>query len=125
MVDSMMIGRNLANIDPQSNFTGPNTLAELKETNMSDYPVTAATEALRRAESRSRKLRRAQIALEAAIKDLNAANYDTAALEAEHATIVERRNVARVQRELTRDVLKEAAVKAIEEAGDAYLHNTI
>jgi hypothetical protein len=56
MVDSMMIGRNLANIDPQSNFTGPNTLAELKETNMSDYPVTAATEALRRASFVGRRL---------------------------------------------------------------------
>lgn len=153
MVDSMMIGRNFDNIDPQSNFTGPNTLAEMsdwelikaftpkKENNMS-YPVTAATEAVKRAESVSRKFARAQYSLEAAIRDLQKAGFLTLALENQLQDVKEARNIARVKRGLARDALKEAALKATDNlygsgalqpgdledetyTADEYLHNTI
>jgi hypothetical protein len=114
-MDSMMIGSNP--VDPQSNFTGPNLLKLAEATKpeavqdevMAELGITRAEAlkiALKIRESRSRKLRRAQYNLEATIKDLKGAGYDTADLESSLDSVKILRTVARSEREAARTALK-------------------
>ena len=111
MVDSMMVTTNPVQ-DPASNFAPHNPPLG------HEYPVTAANAAVKRAESVSRKLARAQHNLEEAIKSLYYAGFETEALEHELARVIEARNIARVKRSLARDAAHDAAIKAIEDLED-------
>lgn len=106
MVDSMMIGSNPVQ-DPTSNFAPHNPpLGQ-------EYPLTTAQRTLKTLESVSRKLARAQHSLERTISDLAGAGVPTDALNAELVRVVNLRNVARVRRELQRDIVRDAALKTI------------